>query len=95
MIIYDHPWSYVNFHVNMLNRANAKRKALFARRKADETEVCMSKLQAAAVEGEDGETDEERGEREKKTDVAERRAKKRTKEAKQAEAKKDKVSDHI
>ena len=58
----------------MLNRANAKRKALFARRKADETEDYSSKLQAAAVEGENGETDEERGEREKKADAAERRA---------------------
>ena len=78
----------------MLNRANAKRKALFARRKAEETEVCMSKLQAAAVEGEDGETDEERGGREKKADAAEQRKKKRIKEAEEAEAEKDNVSDH-
>ena len=51
-------------------------------------------LQAAAVE-EDGETDEERVEREKKADAAERRAKKRANHAKQAEEEKDKVSDQI
>ena len=79
----------------MLNRANAKRKALFARRKPEETEVYTSELQQAALEGEDGETDEERGEREKKADAAERRAKKRVNHAKQAEEEKDKVSDQI
>ena len=81
--------------MNVLNRANAKRKALFARRKSEETEVYTTELQQAALEGEDGETDEERGGREKKADAAEQRKKKRIKEAEEAEAEKDKVSDHI
>ena len=95
MVIYGHIWSYVNFHVNVRNRAEAKRKALFARKQFKETEVYTTELQQAALEGEDGETDEERGEREKKADAAEQRAKKRIKEAEEAEAEKDKVSDYI
>jgi transcription initiation factor TFIID subunit TAF12 len=76
------------------NRAEAKRKALFARRQFKETEVYTTELQQAALEGEDGETDEERGEREKKADAAEQRKKMRMKKAELAEAEKDNVSDH-
>ena len=81
--------------MNVRNRAEAKRKALFARRKSEETEVYTTELQQAALEGEDGETDEERVERKKKANAAERRAKKRANHAKQAEEEKDKVSDQI
>ena len=80
--------------MNVRNRAEAKRKALFARRKSEETEVYTTERQQAALEGEDGETDEERGEREKKADAAEQRKKMRMKKAEQAEAEKDNVSDH-